>query len=641
MSIPRVLFLCLWGVAITACGGDEPATDTAPEVVETREVEADVAPDVDPNATVCCPVGTCADSREACINGACVPKKPAASSCYFDGECRDGKQCVGETYCACGTTDCVAVPGTCGFGEGCCDSDADCSGGLGCVAGTCKGKPATGCLRDDHCAAGQVCEGEAPAVCGQAGSDVVGHCAVAGVCCVDDRECGEGVCRGGSCVEEATGDACWADGECTGGQGCLGLHLCQCVPGAGACDLPSAPGRCGVAADSCCSKDVDCGAGEICVAGQCGVKPQKALDDCWLDEHCGVGRVCEGASLCGCDDAECTSTIGQCKTLAIPCGANDACPVNMHCVTPDTAFCPGSDEPMQKMCVADTDGGCWEASDCPTVGQRCGTETICRDPEGCDWPNAAGECAQQNTRWQCCDSHLECGPGYVCRNQDTSVTCPPASSAVCLEEAIYAETCWNVTDCPPGLACARVWVCGCDGKCSFNRQGSCVTPTYCQTNFDCGEGYTCATDPECFSSPCTSATTCESGGRCQEKVDGGCWSHSDCGDGQYCDGLRVCPMDLSCALPDQPGVCGPRAALGECCSSFKGCEPGLRCLSPAERSGCNVDYTSVCVPAVTPGTSCFGDDDCDEDQRCEGARVCPCGVEACTNDPQPGTCIVK
>ena len=64
-------------------------------------------------------------------------------------------------------------------------------------------------------------------------------------------------------------------------------------------------------------------------------------------------------------------------------------------------------------------------------------------------------------------------------------------------------------------------------------------------------------------------------------------------------------------------------------------------MSPAERSGCNVDYTSVCVPAVTPGTSCFGDDDCDEDQRCEGARVCPCGVEACTNDPQPGTCIVK
>ena len=82
------------------------------------------------------------------------------------------------------------------------------------------------------------------------------------------------------------------------------------------------------------------------------------------------------------------------------------------------------------------------------------------------------------------------------------------------------------------------------------------------------------------------------------------------------------------------------AELGECCTSLRGCEPGLRCLSPTQQNGCRADFSSVCVPAITLGTACYGDDDCDPGQRCSGEIICPCGVEDCTSAPQPGECII-
>lgn len=628
-----------------ACGGDDkPAQDSAAPgdtAVDTRD--ADAAPPDAASGVGCCPLGNCGDVTLACVSGACVPR-PAAGGCYFDGECAPGERCQGATFCACGATDCEPAPGTCGFGAGCCNGDADCAGGEVCEAGTCRAKPAQGCWRDSHCGAGEVCEGAAPNPCGQAGPDAPGHCALPGVCCLTDAECGGGVCRGARCVEKATAGACWADGECGAGQTCLGEKLCACSPGASdvsACDAPPTPGRCGVAADSCCSKDSDCQGGQWCVAGECAPAPDRAKDECWVDGHCGVGRVCEGATLCGCKDDGCTqSVVGQCRTRTIDCGADADCPTAMRCAVPDQSLCPDEAAPTRGVCVAQVDGGCWQKADChPDL--RCGDEEICRDPAGCDAPNRAGTCREKVKRWDCCDSHNDCIDGYECRNQDSSLTCPPSSSAVCLAAPIFGEGCWNVEDCPAGLSCYRVWICGCNGKCYFNRQGNCEPPSNCQTNFDCGEGFVCARDPECFLSPCTTAATCNSGGQCQEKVEGGCWTHDECGEGKYCEGLRICPSDTTCTVPDQPGICADRAGLGECCTSFKGCEPGLRCLSPAQRSGCKVDNTSVCVPAVTPGTSCFGDDDCDALQRCEGAIVCPCGVDNCTAEPQPGQCVPR
>jgi len=318
----------------------------------------------------------------------------------------------------------------------------------------------------------------------------------------------------------------------------------------------------------------------------------------------------------------------------------------MRCVLPDQGLClsssldAGLETPERGICVEDVDGACWQASDCH-VDSRCGEEKICRDPAGCDAPNVAGNCMAKVKRWDCCDSHNDCAAGYQCRNQDSSLTCPPSSSAVCLNEPILGESCWNVEDCPVGKSCYRVWICGCNGKCYFNNMGQCETPTNCQTDQDCGEGWVCAKDPECLTSPCTTIATCQVGGQCQVKVEGGCWNHDECGAGKYCEGLKICPSDTTCSVPDQPGICADRAGLGECCTSFRGCEPGLRCVSVGQRTGCKTDFTSVCVPAVTPGTSCFADDDCDPAQRCEGARICPCGVETCDGPPAAGNCVAR
>lgn len=642
-------------VLMIACGGDERGADSTNDAApaDTRETAGgdtaqDTSPEVDPNAIACCPVGTCADSSKACVGGACLPKKTSAEACYFDGECRDGKRCLGATSCACGSTDCTPIAGTCAYPSGCCNGDGDCAGGELCVQGTCRARPGDGCWRDSHCDAGEVCEGAAPAACGEGGSDVAGYCALPGVCCGSDAECGDGVCRGGRCVERAGAGRCWSDAECGGAETCLGERLCECAAGASdtnACAVLPTQGRCGEADESCCAGDGDCAAGEICVEGECAARPDREKDECWVDGHCGLGRMCEGASLCGCNEDGCSeSVIGQCKTRMIPCAGDAECPTAMRCILPDQAYCPyGEDgEPIAQpgVCVERVDVGCWEKSDCaPEL--RCGAEVVCRDPAGCDPPNRAGECRDKVKRWDCCDAHDECQDGYECRNQDSSLTCPPSSSAVCLNEAVFGERCWNVEDCPAGLSCYRVWICGCNGKCYFNRQGECEVPSNCQTNLDCGEGYVCAVDPECFASPCTTASTCTSGGQCQLVVDGGCWTHDECGAGRYCEGLRICPADTTCTVPDQPGICADRAGLGECCTSFKGCEPGLRCLSPAQRSGCKIDHTSVCVPAQTPGASCYGDEDCDAQQRCDGARICPCGVETCTDPPSAGTCVAR
>lgn len=633
-------------VALLACGDSKSDADADGEVVSTDVGDTtDTAETVDPGATVCCPLGTCASTAQACIQGACVPRVTSTGGCYFDAQCADGRTCVGSTFCACGATDCAPVVGTCGYGQGCCNGPDDCGSGETCLKGRCRAKPAEGCWVDSHCAGGQVCEGMVAPACNQLGPESPGVCALPGVCCLGDGECGDGVCRGGRCVERAGAGECWADGECGAGQTCLGEVTCPCAVGSSGTDscavLPT-PGRCGRADESCCAADADCGGGEICVQGECGKRPSREANECWVDAHCGVGRVCDGANLCGCDEDGCTeSTIGTCRTLRLDCDADGDCPTAMRCVEPDRTLCPTEPQAAGRgVCVEVSDTGCWASSECGP-DTRCGGESVCTEAAGCVAANRPGTCQVLADRWDCCDSHAECAPGFECRNQDSSITCPPTNSAVCLPIPEYGERCWNLNDCPDGLACNRVWICGCNGKCYFNRIGACEVPLFCATDNECGVGYTCAREPECFASPCTTASTCQSGGKCQVKVEGGCWSHDECGAGNYCEGLKVCPADLECPVPDQPGLCQPRAPLGECCTSFRGCQAGLRCVSVAQRTGCKTDFTAVCVPAITPGNSCYADDDCDTNQRCDGARICPCGVETCTDPPAAGQCVPR
>jgi len=621
------------------CGGDPASSDDTS--AEDTAISADTATVEDTADTMsggapCCPLGNCPGGM-SCTQGACLPTA-GAGQCYLDGQCAEGQVCQGATMCGCGDAECEPALGTCGYPEGCCNADGDCGQAEICVAGQCRSTAVEGCWRDDQCPGGQACEGQSACACGATGcAPAPGFCGLPGVCCVVDAECGEGgLCRGGSCVPAPSDGGCFEDAACGTGETCRGESLCDC--GAEGCAVPTTAGRCVAEDAECCADNADCGDGELCVEGR-GCLPAPSDDDhCWVDGHCGVGRVCDGATLCECGEEDCTPSEGQCRTVMTPCTSDADCGTALVCEIPDTYRCPGDEEPTVGVCVARVDEGCWNQGDCgPYV--RCSGERLCTDSAGCFEKNEAGVCREKVRIKDCCSSHDECGDGLECRNQNATMTCPPDNSAVCLPQPILGESCWTNEDCPTGDVCNRVWICGCNGKCYWYNQGQCEKPLYCQANTDCGSDAICARDSECIASPCTTQSTCEPGGRCQLKVEGGCWSHDECGAGNYCAGLRICPINQQCGSPDMPGVCAPRAELGECCTSYRGCEPGLRCVSVGARTGCLIDITSVCVPAVTLGIDCYADDDCQAGQHCEGQLVCPCGVASCTGPPVAGSCV--
>ncbi|MCB9733275.1 MAG: hypothetical protein H6745_11770 [Deltaproteobacteria bacterium] len=626
-------------LVFVACGSETSSeTDTrTPDTVGRTDTSAPADADASATGTLCCPLGTCPVGN-ACVQGACLPQL-ASGQCYFDGQCGTGQTCVGATACACGEEGCTPVKGTCSYGAGCCQSDGDCGGGEVCHEGVCRATPSGACWRDDQCGAGLACEAVTSCPCGVSGcTAAAGHCGVPGVCCAGDAECGVGgVCRGGRCFAEPSGSACFGDDDCaTAGDVCRGESLCTCGADA-SCVVPTTAGRCGAPGGTCCQENSDCKAGELCVEGQgCVTKPPTGR--CWVDGHCGAGRVCEGATLCDCEDDTCEAQMGTCRTPVVQCNNSTPCDPGMRCVVPDTTVCPGGDAPTDGVCVPEVDGGCWHSADCVPY-LRCIGENICTDPGGCAEPNNAGQCRAPILLKDCCKSHDECVDGAECRNQNTSLTCPPDESAICVPKPIYGESCWNFHDCPDGYVCNRSWMCGCNGKCRWNNQGVCERPRYCQANTDCGTDDICARDPECIASPCSTQSTCNPGGQCQPKVEGRCWTHGECGEGNYCEDLRICPEGRECPYPDAPGECAPKADLGGCCTSYLGCQSGLRCVSVAAKTGCNLDVTSVCVPAITLGVDCYADDDCSAGAHCEGAVVCPCGIDTCTSPPQAGQCV--
>lgn len=636
-----VACVALLAPSASGCGDNVPP---APDTIAPFDGEAiDSRPDIDEGIT-CCPTGTCPFGQD-CFNGACLPRL-AAQTCYFDGQCPSGAVCEASAICACGQTGCTPEAGTCYYPEGCCNSESDCGGGAVCASGRCLNLAVLGdaCWTDGQCSGGLKCEGANICPCGSTNcEDAPGICAQPGVCCATDAECGtDGTCHDGRCVPKAGDGSCWDNDDCGNGDTCLGAASCACVPGAAEewnCNLPSTAGRCGKAADACCANDSDCGNAQICLEGRaCVAAPKPAADDCWVDAHCGSGRECVGASVCGCSEDGCTdSTPGLCRTKVIACSENGDCPTAMKCSIPDTAWCPGSAAPEAGVCVPLNDSGCWNSSEC-NGSTRCAAEVVCNRANGCNAPNRPGICDQMVRKWDCCNSHLECGPGLECRNQNSSQTCPPNESAVCVPIPIQGETCWNLNDCPQGLACQKAIICGCNGRCIFSRIGQCERPTNCQANIDCGTDGVCARDAECILSPCSSVSTCPFGGTCQDKEEGLCWNHESCPSGQYCENLRVCPPDTTCAYPNSPGVCQPRVGLGDCCTSYRGCEPGLRCISAGMGSGCALDSTSVCVPGTAVTGTCYSDEDCDRTEFCEGENVCPCGLEDCDGEPRPGRC---
>jgi hypothetical protein len=645
---PLLILVCLSALLWTACPAPAPAP--VEDVAQSTDL-GDVTKEdtARPPGLACCPSGVCVVG-EICVDGACHGV-PGTAGCFTKGGCSQGQECVGATTCPCEDENCVPDSGTCSYPEGCCNSGADCGGTERCINGVCHQDPKEGrCYDDGDCTAGLGCQSAALCTCGEVGcAPISGVCAVPGPCCIGDEECGPGgLCVGDACEPTPQADACFSSDGCDEGLVCAGATICPCDMGG--CLIPTTEGVCADPEKACCQINADCAKGEVCVDGaQCVTAPDSG--NCYKDAHCGKGRTCQGATVCECGGDDCENVAGTCHTEVVPCEDDLGCGPGMRCIAPDETFCPfdGGDEDVAKqspgperLCVADVKSGCWSRGDC-AHDERCLTDVVCVDPAGCAPPNTPGKCESRAEKDTCCTSHQDCQEGLECRNSNSYQTCPPAPTAVCLPKPDFGINCWNYEDCPDAQVCIKSRICACGARCFKSGRGWCepASAMGCNSDLDCGESYSCARDLECVLNPCNASNNCPLGGMCEPDMPGSCWNHKDCGDGNYCQGLRICPADAVCDEIDKPGACAPKEEIGACCDSYLACQPGLRCVSGINESQCKLDVTSICVPYGVFNESCFTDEECADNRHCVGQVMCGCGIEGCDVVPAAGQCVLK
>jgi hypothetical protein len=276
--------------------------------------------------------------------------------CLEDEDCAAGFVCVGATTTACAVEDYgPAKPGSCvkaGVGT-CCRMDSSCGPGLVCAQprglngvaghGHCAAPIDGHCWDRDECGPNGICpdavvctcgetctEPEKPGTCVPAGSK-------AGALCADGGVCSEGLeCVLKKCLPIPDPGACWQDIDCSGNQFCFGEHVAvwnEYVDNIGK------PGECvpyGLAwmEGECCGPGKPCatGSGLVCAfpttahhysgnqyyavatgtLGRCLELPP--VDQCWNDYDCAPkeGIICQGSSLCSCEDEPCTPAPGLC-----------------------------------------------------------------------------------------------------------------------------------------------------------------------------------------------------------------------------------------------------------------------------------------------------------------------------------------
>jgi Cys-rich repeat protein len=295
----------------------------------TSDLDCPVQHACDPDTNTCyffCLEHTDCPPGQACIDNSCEEV-----DCITDAECLAGSVCVDNT--------CVPIPcvddGDCPQGSECnqdlgvcqleklpgtdCLVTNDCDDSTGCASGyclRCQGlgeDNCNGCASNADCGAGfPHCNVELNACLRCLTSD---HCSGTQIChpygecaapCVTDANCsGQRVCDAyGRCVYPGQfGSECSVDADCFVGGSCVNGYCRACEE-----DLQN-PGQCetcnaGVMCDSgnvcdyqafvCveCRDDDDCGAGELCMLGEC-------QPPCFNDAQCPGGLVCHlGLNRC-------------------------------------------------------------------------------------------------------------------------------------------------------------------------------------------------------------------------------------------------------------------------------------------------------------------------------------------------------
>ncbi len=191
-----------------------------------------------------------------------------------------------------------------------------------------------------------------------------------------------------------------------------------------------------------CAANSDCAVGEACVDGTC------APIECYTNETCVRGSVCNAAYQCvpGCDsDLDCDAgeqcsdgscVAYECRTTQSDCAYDEVCEGG-SCVDHGGGACDRCDPGTDDYCFPlYEEGPCGADSECPR-GERCYVADYERDA--------------------ICSSDADCGVGYACKTitfSDGSTSGPHCTRNACFAGAIYPP-------CTPseGNTCGRGFQC--------------------------------------------------------------------------------------------------------------------------------------------------------------------------------------
>ena len=148
--------------------------------------------------------------------------------------------------------------------------------------------------------------------------------------CNNAVQCASYSCTNGACAAP-TGGQVEIDGDCSGGQPCVGDAMCEddiCVATRAACAADGTP----------CLSDSDC-CNEICTGSTCGFGD--------------TGSTSSGGAGCGGDGTSCTSDSqccsGACDMNAFTCSSACA-PLNASCLSNDQC-CSGTCDTGNEVCI--------------------------------------------------------------------------------------------------------------------------------------------------------------------------------------------------------------------------------------------------------------------------------------------------
>ena len=374
--------------------------------------------DIDCGGTTC---PKCSSGARCLARGDCgLPLVCLALVCQMPASgCSDSLKNNRETDIDCGGTDCNG----CGIGRRCL-VEGDCSGGLLCSAGFCKGIP--GCQNNakDGLESDIDCGGTSCAAC------------QVGKACNRASDCTSGICSSGSCQPSQSSpctngakDANESDIDCGGSSGCplcpLGRHclvttdclsaLCQ----SNACF--SWPAQCSNSVKDNLETDIDCGGPcPGCADGRACLTASDCITQSCTVQICGAqaGPSCTDGIKNGIEtDVDCGGSCAGCANSKI-CSVNSDCqsywchPANRLCASPSCfdGYTNGTETGV------DCGGSC---AGC--LGDSCNKNLDC----------ASGSCSF--TTWVCILGGASCFDSIL-NGTETGVDCGGGTCTGCVIE---------------------------------------------------------------------------------------------------------------------------------------------------------------------------------------------------------------